>query len=98
VLEELGTVMVKDIQDGQTAESSAPPNTVTPQQAVGVWESVLEGSLMAILQDSHSTNPVRASACDCVANIGNDVFVCLAVIYFIIIIIQGLIRVVSPRV
>ena len=43
-------------------------------QALSLWQSILDGPLLRILQQDNSSNPVRASACDCVANIGAEVF------------------------
>ncbi|XP_070205596.1 HEAT repeat-containing protein 6-like isoform X1 [Littorina saxatilis] len=76
VLEELGTVMIKDVQDNETAASPSP-QALTIHQALSVWQSVLDGPLLTILQQSDTTNPVRASACDCVANVGAEIFTLL---------------------
>ena len=43
-------------------------------QALSLWQSILDGPLLRILQQENSSNPVRASACDCIANIGAEVF------------------------
>ena len=43
-------------------------------QALSLWQSILDGPLLRILQQDNSSNPVRASACDCIANIGAEVF------------------------
>ncbi|KAL8621513.1 hypothetical protein ACOMHN_026185 [Nucella lapillus] len=82
VLEELGTVMMKEVQDTLTAPSpspspSQPPQALSMEQVQQLWQAVLGGPLLTILCDDHTTNPVRASACDCLATIGHCVFTLL---------------------
>ncbi|KAK7487937.1 hypothetical protein BaRGS_00020838 [Batillaria attramentaria] len=72
VLEELAQAILRDLQDTQN-NPTPPPQALGLQDALSLWLSVLNSPLLQLLQMPGS-NPVRASACDCVSNIGQDVF------------------------
>ncbi|XP_076434572.1 HEAT repeat-containing protein 6-like isoform X2 [Babylonia areolata] len=74
VLEELGSVMM----DMQEKHGPPVPSTLPLTMLQLMWQAVLDGPLLDILSGPTTTNPVRASACDCIATVGPDIFTCLS--------------------
>ncbi|XP_041349716.1 HEAT repeat-containing protein 6-like [Gigantopelta aegis] len=72
VLDELSQVLRNDIQKPEVAG----PDAVSLEKVLEFWLCQLNGPLPGILQ-TVTYNPVRANACDCIANIGSEVFSCL---------------------
>ncbi|CAG5122678.1 unnamed protein product [Candidula unifasciata] len=75
VLDELTQVLQKDV-----ADASISPNHVIPfQQVLDFWLYLLEGPLPELLKFNpemsiEGNNLVRSGACECMANIGEEVF------------------------
>ncbi|KAK6184220.1 hypothetical protein SNE40_006730 [Patella caerulea] len=69
LLDELSQVMLQEYQNA----TNVGPEAITKQQMLEFWMSFLNGPLPGILQ-SDGINPVRANACDCISNVGMDVF------------------------
>ncbi|ESO95312.1 hypothetical protein LOTGIDRAFT_116900 [Lottia gigantea] len=69
LLDELSQVMLQDYQNSSTGG----PEAITEQKLLEFWMSFLNGPVPAILQ-CEGNNPVRANACDCISNIGMEIF------------------------
>lgn len=72
LLDELTQVIGQDLQNASNL-SEPNPDVLTSSQALEFWEYLLTGPLHSALQ-SEDNSPVCASACDCLSNIGPDIF------------------------
>ncbi|XP_059171734.1 HEAT repeat-containing protein 6-like isoform X2 [Physella acuta] len=75
VLDELTQALQRDIQDHQ----AAPQNAISFQQVLDFWLFLLEGPLPHLLEfnpgmSEEGNNLVRSGACECMANVGEEVF------------------------
>ncbi|KAL3856514.1 hypothetical protein ACJMK2_011262 [Sinanodonta woodiana] len=73
VLEEFTQVLLQDVQSSEKVTS---PDRLNRQEVLDFWMSLLNGPVPAVLQVPVN-NPVRATTCDCLANIGADTFIAL---------------------
>ncbi|XP_033748444.1 HEAT repeat-containing protein 6-like [Pecten maximus] len=64
------------LQDVQVAEREGPENRVNVDLAKEFWSFMLMGPLPNILQ-TETNNAVRATSCDCISNVGPEVFAVL---------------------
>ncbi|OWF39764.1 HEAT repeat-containing protein 6-like [Mizuhopecten yessoensis] len=64
------------LQDVQAAETDGPGNRVNIDLAKEFWVFMLMGPLPSILQ-MEANNAVRATSCDCISNVGPEVFAVL---------------------
>ncbi|XP_060065028.1 HEAT repeat-containing protein 6-like [Ylistrum balloti] len=65
------------LQDVQVAQKDGPENRVNVDMAKEFWVFMLMGPLPNILQ-TEANNAVRATACDCISNVGPEVFAILS--------------------
>ncbi|XP_069136002.1 LOW QUALITY PROTEIN: HEAT repeat-containing protein 6-like [Argopecten irradians] len=73
LLDVLTQVMLQDVQ---MAEKDGPENRITAELAKEFWVFMLMGPLPNILQ-TETNNAVRATSCDCISNVGPEVFTVL---------------------
>lgn len=72
LLDELTQVIGQDLQNASNL-SEQNPDVLSLPKALEFWEYLLAGPLLSALQ-SDGNSPVCAAACDCLSNIGPDIF------------------------